>query len=103
MTRTGKTPRCARARRSRFSRSIGATLIQSGTLPAQKTVVGTVASIAELSERGRFGSPSVIVVGEVVNFAEKLGWFSRTLVTAHRFLSGADPSRGTESKAQSGA
>jgi siroheme synthase len=47
-------------------------LVQSGTLPVQKTAVGTVASIVELSERGGFGSPSVIIVGEMVNFAEKL-------------------------------
>ncbi|HEX9787831.1 MAG TPA: uroporphyrinogen-III C-methyltransferase [Candidatus Binatia bacterium] len=80
-----------------------AALIQSGTLPAQITVVGTVASIAELSERGRFGSPSVIVVGEVVNFAEKLGWFPRTLAGQKTVCRHADPSRGTESKAQSGA
>jgi uroporphyrin-III C-methyltransferase len=55
-------------------------LVQSGTLPAQKTAVGTVASIVELSERGRFGSPSVIIVGEMVNFAEKLDCFLRRLV-----------------------
>jgi len=53
-------------------------LVQSGTLPAQKIAVGTVANIAELAERGGFGSPSVIVVGEVVNFAAQLAWVSRT-------------------------
>lgn len=47
-----------------------AALIQSGTPPTQKIVVGTVASLTELSERGGFASPSVIVVGEAVNFAD---------------------------------
>lgn len=67
-------------------------LIQSGTLPAQKTAVGTVANIADLSERGEFGSPSVIVVGEVVNFAEKLNWFSRPLVGSRTVCRDADNS-----------
>jgi len=54
-------------------------LIQSGTLAAQKTAVGTVAGIADLSQRGGFRSPSVIIVGEVVNFAEQLAWISRSM------------------------
>lgn len=53
-----------------------AAVIQSGTLPAQRTAVGTVASIAEASERRGFGSPAVIVVGKVASFAGKLDWFS---------------------------
>jgi uroporphyrin-III C-methyltransferase len=55
-------------------------LVQSGTLPVQKTAVGTAASIVELSERGRFDSPSVVIVGEMVNFAKKLDCFLRPLV-----------------------
>lgn len=56
-----------------------AAVIQSVTLPDQKIVVGTVATIAELSERGGFSSPSVIVVGEVVNFADNLRQFPCSL------------------------
>lgn len=52
-----------------------AALIQSGTLPTQKIVVGTVASLAELSYRGGFASPSVIVVNEAVNFADNPAQF----------------------------
>jgi uroporphyrin-III C-methyltransferase len=53
-----------------------AALIQSGTLPAQRTAVGTVANIASLAEKGGFGSPAVIVVGDVVKLANRLDWFA---------------------------
>jgi uroporphyrin-III C-methyltransferase len=42
-----------------------AALIQSGTLPMQKTVIGTVATIADLAEQAGITSPTVIVVGRV--------------------------------------
>ena len=51
-----------------------AALIQSGTRLCQKTLVGTVATIADLAEREKFASPTVIVVGEVVNFRRRLQW-----------------------------
>jgi len=47
-------------------------LIQSGTRPSQRTLVATVATIADLAEGAEFKSPTVIVVGEVVNFRSRL-------------------------------
>ena len=52
-------------------------LIESGTLPLQKTAIGTVATICEIAEQRRFRSPTLIVVGEVVNLARELAWFER--------------------------
>ncbi len=54
-------------------------LIQAGTREAQKTLMGTVQSIAELAERGAFRSPAVIVIGQVVRLRERLQWFESTL------------------------
>jgi uroporphyrin-III C-methyltransferase len=51
-------------------------LIQSGTRPSQKSVVGTVETIADLAERGKFRSPTVVVVGEVAKLGRDLHWFS---------------------------
>jgi uroporphyrin-III C-methyltransferase len=51
-----------------------AALIQAGTRLCQKTLVGTVATIADLAQREKFESPTVIVVGEVVNFRRRLQW-----------------------------
>jgi hypothetical protein len=47
-------------------------LIQSGTRPSQRTLIATVATIANLAEGAEFKSPTLIVVGEVVNFRRRL-------------------------------
>jgi len=49
-------------------------LIQSGTRPSQRTLVATVATIADLVEAAGFKSPTLIVVGEVVNIRRRLQW-----------------------------
>jgi uroporphyrin-III C-methyltransferase len=54
-------------------------LIQSGTRPSQKSVVGTVTTIADLAEREKFLSPTVVVVGEVVKLGRDLHWFSKAV------------------------
>ena len=55
-------------------------LIDSGTRPSQKTVVGTVETIADLADQSRFHSPTLIVVGEVVRLGQELQWFGHTVV-----------------------
>ena len=49
-------------------------LIQSGTRPSQRTLVGSVATIADLVEGAGFKSPTLIVVGKVVDFRRCLQW-----------------------------
>lgn len=63
-------------------------VIQWGTLPRQKTVVGT---LQDIREKGTgIGSPAIIVVGEVVRLRDRLKWFEeavsgrRTAVTGKR-------------------
>lgn len=51
-----------------------AALIQSGSLPAQKVVLATVATIADHAGQHGIGSPAVIVVGPTANFAGDLNW-----------------------------
>lgn len=43
-----------------------AMVVQHGTTPMERSVVGTVANIADLAEREGIGTPGIIVVGEVV-------------------------------------
>ena len=45
-------------------------VIQNGTLPTQKHVVGTVSSIINLVKEEELGSPGIIIAGDVVRFAE---------------------------------
>ena len=48
-------------------------MIEKGTLPEQKVVVGTLANIREKAVD--IAPPSIIVVGEVVNLHDMLNWF----------------------------
>ncbi len=50
-------------------------VVQDGTLPGQRTVSGTLETIAELVERAGVRPPSITVVGEVVELGERLDWF----------------------------
>ena len=50
-------------------------LIQSGTTNRQRVLRATVRTIGALAAAANFQSPALIVVGEVVKFSEKLGWF----------------------------
>ena len=50
--------------------SLTVAVIQNGTLPSQKEVVGTVSTIADLVREEDLGSPGIIIAGDVVRFAE---------------------------------
>lgn len=45
-------------------------VIQNGTLPTQKQVVGKVSTIANLVKEEDLGSPGIIIAGDVVRFAK---------------------------------
>jgi uroporphyrin-III C-methyltransferase len=47
-------------------------VIQNGTLPNQKNVLGTVATISGLTSEEQLGPPAIIVVGEVVRYSGQL-------------------------------
>jgi uroporphyrin-III C-methyltransferase len=45
-------------------------VIQNGTLPDQKQVIGKVSTIAAMVESDALGSPGIIIVGDVVRYAK---------------------------------
>jgi len=45
-------------------------VIQNGTLPSQRHVVGTVSTIVDLVKEEDLGSPGIIIAGDVVKFAD---------------------------------
>ena len=47
-------------------------VIQNGTLPDQKNIIGKVSTIVGLTSQAHVGSPAIIIVGEVVNYAHAL-------------------------------
>ncbi|WP_026477231.1 uroporphyrinogen-III C-methyltransferase [Alkaliphilus transvaalensis] len=66
-------------------------LVHRGTTGRQKTVTGTLANIKEVVEKNQIESPSIIIIGEVVNLRDGLNWVEglplhgkRVLVTRTR-------------------
>jgi uroporphyrin-III C-methyltransferase / precorrin-2 dehydrogenase / sirohydrochlorin ferrochelatase len=51
-------------------------LIEKGTLPEQRVVTGTIATIASIAEQANVKPPALTIIGEVVRLREKLDWFS---------------------------
>jgi uroporphyrin-III C-methyltransferase len=47
-------------------------VIQDGTLATQRSVIGTVSSIAEIVQKENISSPAIIVIGAVVKYAHDL-------------------------------
>jgi len=54
-----------------------ACVIQWGTLPRQRVVVGPLSGIDLMVKSAGITPPGIIVVGKVVELREKLGWFER--------------------------
>ncbi|WP_242217156.1 uroporphyrinogen-III C-methyltransferase [Bacillus cereus group sp. BfR-BA-01380] len=54
-------------------------MIEWGTTASQRTITGTLGSIVSVAEEERIQNPSMIVIGEVVRFREKIHWFEQTL------------------------
>lgn len=52
-----------------------AALVQQGTTPQQKVILGTVASLPDEVAQSRASAPTLVIVGEVVRLRPKLGWF----------------------------
>jgi uroporphyrinogen III methyltransferase/synthase len=51
-----------------------AAVVEAGTLPAQRSVTGTLEGIPELARREGFRAPSITVVGAVATLAGELSW-----------------------------
>jgi uroporphyrinogen III methyltransferase/synthase len=49
-------------------------LVQRGTLPDQRTVTATLATIAEVARREQVKAPAITIVGEVAALASELSW-----------------------------
>ena len=71
-------------------------LVQWGTEPYQRTVVGTLSDIAEKAQQAGLSPPVVAVIGDVVRLRDRLRWFDdrplfglRVLVTRSRTQAGA--------------
>ena len=50
-------------------------IIHWGTMPEQRTVVGTLETIVEIAREQQIENPSIILVGDVVNLRERIRWY----------------------------
>ena len=51
-----------------------AAIVQHGSLPTQRTVAGTLASLPALADAAKLRAPTLIIVGEVVLLHDQLKW-----------------------------
>ena len=63
-----------------------AAAIERGTMEGQRTVVATLASLAEAVERDGLGAPAAIVVGAVVAQRQTLAWLERRPLHGRRVV-----------------
>lgn len=61
-------------------------LIERGTTPAQRTVVATLATVAEVAERENVSAPVTTVVGPVVTLRPALDWFESRPLFGQRIV-----------------
>ncbi len=58
-----------------------AAVVQRGTLPVQRTVTATLATIALRAAEEQVGAPAIAVFGPVAGLAERLAWFKAPPLT----------------------
>lgn len=61
-------------------------LTRWATTPSQSSIVGTLATIADIAEAANFTSPAVAVIGTVVNERVKLNWFEKRPLFGKRIV-----------------
>ncbi len=68
-------------------------VIENGSTCHQRTVVGTLETITKIVEEEKVKSPSIIIVGEVVNLREQLSWFENKTLHGQKVLVTAEKSK----------
>ena len=63
-----------------------AAMVEAGTLPRQKTVAATLATLPDRALAEGVGFPALLVVGEVVARRDRLGWFESLPLLGQRIV-----------------
>ena len=58
-----------------LSGSMPAAIVQHGTTPRQRAVVGTLATLPALAATAQLAPPTLIIIGEVVRLHAQLAWY----------------------------
>jgi uroporphyrinogen III methyltransferase/synthase len=73
-----------------------AAVIRWGARPNQRTVTGTLRTIAEKARAAELSSPAIIVIGEVVSMREQLRWYDNRPLFGKKVLVARPPHQGSE-------
>ncbi len=68
------------------AKETAALVVQWGTYSKQRTIEGSLATIANQVEQANITNPAIIVVGDVVKLRAKLAWFDNRALTGKSFL-----------------
>lgn len=60
-----------------MSADMPAAMIERGTLPGQRKVVATVATLAEAMQQAGISSPAVLIVGAVCSLSDAFDWYDK--------------------------
>jgi len=63
-----------------------AAVVHRGTTGRQKTVAGTLATIAQLAGEAQIVPPAITIVGDVVKLRQKLNWFEKLPLFGQRIV-----------------
>jgi uroporphyrinogen III methyltransferase/synthase len=63
-----------------------AAVVANGTRPAQRTVTGTLQTIAAEAEHENVSAPAIVVIGTVVGLREQIAWFENSALFGKRVL-----------------
>ena len=63
-----------------------AAIIEWGTLPRQRTVLGTLADLADRAEAARIWPPALVIVGAVAHLRAELAWLERRPLFGRRVV-----------------
>jgi len=71
-------------------------LIRWGTTSQQRTLEGTLSTIADEVERTQFGAPAITVIGDVVKLRKRLNWFEQRPLFGQRIVVTREREQGRE-------
>jgi len=77
---------CTKLQEHGLSGRTPAALIRYGTTPAQRTLVGSVATLPDLAVEHNFTPPAIIVIGKVVKLRDQLNWFEQRPLFGKRIV-----------------
>lgn len=60
--------------------------IASATTPNQHVIVGTLASLADMTRQVDLATPALLIVGDVVALRKRIAWFERSPLAGRRLL-----------------